>query len=421
MSNPADSSSKRTIHYHTDCALFAGCENMLVSFCSSAAMRAEFSISISFCDSALYRAGLRARMPEDLRLYAMAFPDPSSVLRTPQRPRVLRRLVRFSSRVIFTVPLLVYEVARLTRLFRRVAANLVHINNGGYPAALSARAAALAARLAGIPSVMVVNNLAVRYDHAGRLFGYALDRMVAGSVSCFVTGSGAAAARLREVLRLPADRCRPIPNGISMRQRSESEAQTRRRLGLTEYHGVLFAVIAVLEPRKGHRVLLQSLRELSERAPGSLSNIKVLIEGDGPLAGELRRFIRDCGLEKHCVLLGREANIMDLFGVIDVLLTPSVDYEDFPNVILEAMGAGKAVIASRLAGIPEQVVDGETGLLVTPGRSDELAGAMQRLCNDRDLTRRMGRAGLERFRARFTADTAVAKYIELYRSLLEAQ
>jgi glycosyltransferase involved in cell wall biosynthesis len=417
----ADSSRRRTIHYHTDCAWFAGCENMLVSFCSSTAMRAEFSISFSFRDSARYRAGVRARMPEDLRLHAMTFPDPSSVLRTPQRPRMLRRLVRFLSRVLFTVPLLVYEVAKLTLLFRRVAANLVHINNGGYPAALSARAAVLAARLAGIPSVMVVNNLAVGYDHPGRLFGYALDRMVAGSVSCFVTGSVAAAARLQEVLRLPAKRCRPIPNGISMRQRGESEARTRQRLGLQEYDGVVFAVIAVLEPRKGHRVLLQSVLELRNRAPASLSNIKVLIEGDGQLAKELRQFIQDSGLENHCVLLGREANIMDLLGIIDVLLTPSVDYEDFPNVILEAMGAGKAVIASRLAGIPEQVVDGETGLLVTPGRSDELADAMQRLCSDRDLTCRMGRAGLERFRARFTAETAVGRYIELYRSLLEAQ
>jgi glycosyltransferase involved in cell wall biosynthesis len=111
---------------------------------------------------------------------------------------------------------------------------------------------------------------------------------------------------------------------------------------------------------------------------------------------------------------------MNLFAVADVLIAPSVAYEDFPNVIVEAMGAGKAVIASRLAGAAEQVVDGETGLLVTPGSSDELAEAICRLSRQRALVSEMGRNGQRRFQARFTAEKAVARYVEFYRSLLEA-
>ena len=421
MSYRADSSRRPKIHYHSDCPFFAGCENMLVSLCSSPAVRAGFAISFSYRDSAPYRDGLRARMPDDLRLYAMAFPDPSSVLSAPRASGSLRRIARFSSRVIFTVPLLLYEVARLTRLFRRISADLVHINNGGYPAALSSRAAALAAYVAGIPSIMVVNNLAFGYDHPARLFGYGLDRLVARSVGCFVTGSSAAAARLQRVLRLPAGRCRSIHNGISTRLRSESAEQTRQRLGLEAYGGRVFAVIGVLEPRKGHRVLLQAMRNLQGRGAESLRNIKVLIAGEGPLQEELRRRIQEAGLENHCVLIGHETNVMNLLAVSDALIAPSVDYEDFPFVILEAMAAGKAVIASRVAGIPEQVVDGETGLLVTSANSEELADAINRLSSDRSLASRMGKAGLERFRGRFTAEVAVGRYLELYRSMLEVQ
>lgn len=412
---------KAKIHYHTDCPYFAGCESMLVNFCSSAIMRRQFTISLSYRDSLLYTQGMHARMKVDFLLYPMPFPDPSSVLPAPAAPRSLRRIVRLLSRVLFTAPLLLYEVARLVRLFRQISPSLVHINNGGYPAALSARAAALAAYLAGVPSVMIVNNLATGYDHPTRWFGYALDRFVARAVDCFVTGSTAAAAQLRRVLRLSSNRCRSIHNGVSMRSPSETIEQTRKRLRLEGFGGLVFAVIAVLEPRKGHGVLLDALLKVRASQAEALCDIKVLIEGEGPLLEDLLQRIRQAELENHCVLIGREPNIANLFGVIDVLIAPSVGYEDFPTVILEAMGAGKAVIASRLAGAAEQVVDGETGILVTPGSSEELARAICQLCQNRNLPGEMGRSGLKRFESRFTADIAVGRYVELYRSLLEAQ
>jgi len=420
MASLAKAARRLKIHYHSDCAFFAGCENMLANLCSSPAVHAEFEISFSYRDSELYRDGLRARMNVDFVTYPLAFPDPSSVLPAPTKVRSLRRIARFLSRVLFTGPLLVYEVIRLAGLFRRVSPDLVHINNGGYPAALSPRAAALAAYLARVPSVMVVNNLAESYDIPRRWFGYALDRLVAGSVRCFVTGSSAAAAQLQRVLRLPSHRCRSIHMGTSLRDPSETIEQTRRRLRLEGFNGLLFAVAAVLEPRKGHRVLLDALLKVRTRQPESMPDIKVLIAGAGPLQANLQQRIEQTGLEGHCVLIGHEPNIMNLFAVVDALIAPSVGYEDFPNVIVEAMGAGKAVIASRLAGAAEQVVDGETGLLVTPGSSDELAEAICRLCQNRGLVSELGRNGHERFQARFTAEKSVDRYLEFYRSLMEA-
>ena len=421
MSSVVNAARRPKIHYHSDCAFFAGCENMLANLCSSPAVHTEFKVSFSYRDSELYRDGMRARINVDFLIYPMPFPDPSSVLPAPATLRSLRRVARFLSRVLFTGPLLVYEVVRLARLFRRLSPNLVHINNGGYPAALSPRAAALAAYVARVPSVMVVNNLAEGYDHPKRWFGYALDRLVARSVRCFVTGSGAAAAKLQRVLRLPSDRCRSIHMGTSLRNPSETIEQTRRRLRLEGFSGLLFAVAAVLEPRKGHRVLLDALLKLRMSQPELMRDIKVLIAGAGPLQTDLQQRIEQTGLNHHCVLIGHEANIMNLFGVVDVLIAPSVDYEDFPNVIVEAMGAGKAVIASRLSGAAEQVVHGETGLLVTPGNSDELAAAVCQLCKERSLVSKLGRNGQMRFQARFTAEKAVDRYVEFYRSLLEAQ
>ena len=321
----------------------------------SPVIQAEFTISFSYRDSALYREGVRARMHGDVCLYPMAFPDPSSVLPAPVALRSARRIIRLLSRVLFTGPLLVYEVARLARLFS------------------------------------------------------------------FITGSIAAAERLQRVLRLPARRCRSIQSGASMRSPSETVAETRRRLGLEGFGGLLFAVVGVLEPRKGHHVLLEALHRVRLCQPESMQAIRVVLAGQGPLERSLRQQIADAGLEKHCFLIGQESNIANLFAVVDVLIAPSVGYEDFPNVILEAMGSGKAVIASRVAGAVEQVVDRETGLLVTPGNSDELADAICHLCNNRNLAGELGSNGLRRFQGLFTAERAVGRYLELYRSLMEAQ
>jgi len=105
--------------------------------------------------------------------------------------------------------------------------------------------------------------------------------------------------------------------------------------------------------------------------------------------------------------------------LLDVLVVPSIDYEDFPNVILEAMALGKPVIASRLAGIPEQAVDGETGILVAPKDVRHLAASILKLICDEQLRMRMGEAGLLRFQKQFTASIAVDNYLSFYHSIMK--
>src|SRR5215471_5972290 len=92
------------IHFHSDCAFFAGCENMLANLCSSPAAHTQFNISFSYRNSELYRDGMRERIKVDFVIYPMAFPDPSSVLPAPVKARTIRRMTRFLSRVIFTGP-----------------------------------------------------------------------------------------------------------------------------------------------------------------------------------------------------------------------------------------------------------------------------------------------------------------------------
>jgi glycosyltransferase involved in cell wall biosynthesis len=89
--------------------------------------------------------------------------------------------------------------------------------------------------------------------------------------------------------------------------------------------------------------------------------------------------------------------------------------------ILEAMAAGLPVVATAVGGVPEIVVEGETGLLVAPGDPAALAGALSRLVEDPALRRRLGAAGRERVRARFDLDAMRAAHVEVYGAALAAR
>jgi glycosyltransferase involved in cell wall biosynthesis len=102
-----------------------------------------------------------------------------------------------------------------------------------------------------------------------------------------------------------------------------------------------------------------------------------------------------------------------LFGVV-----PSVWAEPLPNVILEAMSQEKAVVASRVGGVADLIVDGKTGMLVAPGNADELAQSMRRLSEDRALRERLGRAGRARADL-FAAAAVVPRFEALYEQLAQ--
>lgn len=413
----------KKIHYHSDCPFFAGCENMLAVLFNSDELRAAYNISFSFRYSAEYVSGYIRRVNSTVPIYPVYFSDISDVSKLPTWIPILgRRIMMKLIMMIIHWPLLVYEIFVLTRLFHKIKPDILHINNGGYPAALSARAAAIAGKIANIPKiVMVVNNLATDYGRISRWSDYPVDRAVVKSVDLFVTGSKAAANQLQSVLALPVNQIIAMHNGIPSRLGSETLSETRTRLGLSSFDGTIFGVVALLIPRKGHQVLLDAILKISKQPSNDSNLFKVLIEGNGPLHDELVSFVNTHALNDYVKFVGDEKNIVDFMALLDVLILPSVAYEDFPNVVLEAMALAKPVISSRLAGVPEQVVDGESGFLVAPRNVEQLALAITELLNNAQLRIQMGHAAASRFEKNFTAEIAIKNYQNLYNSLIEKE
>ncbi len=411
------------IHYHSECQFFAGCENMLANFFNSEKFHHAHRVTFSYVQSAQYEQGFRRRVNKDISIYPVKFPDISDGSKLPEYlPLPVRKISMAVFRMVLNTPLLVYEAVVLYRLFKEIKPDILHINNGGYPAAMSARSAAIAGKWAAIPKVlMVVNNMAVDYRQYSRWFDYPIDRVVVRSVDLFITGSLAASARLRKVLHLPASQVTAIHNGITLRSATSSVSATRKRLGLDDYNGVVFGVVALLIPRKGHQVLLDSILKLVTEKKFKGNEFKVLIEGDGPLRQELAEFVACNNISSWITFVGDEENVSDFMASLDVLILPSVQEEDFPNVILEAMALGKPVIASRLAGTPEQVLDGETGLLCEPRNVAQLADAIGLLMDRPDLRNLMAKTALNRFNTYFTSKVALDNYSVMYKKLIEKQ
>lgn len=412
---------KPRIHYHTHAGFFSGAENMIALFLQSNDLNAQFSLTFSYVYSKVYEEGFRRRVRNfSNACYALHFFNLYSLDQLPLWvPVRLRRIVFAIFNSVILYPLFIYEVIVLGRLFRKIRPDILHVNNAGYPAALSARAAVVAGRWCGISKiVMVVNNMAAGYSAYSRWIEYPLDKVVAYSADAFITGSLAAALRLKEVLRLPFNKLFAIHNGIVLREPSESLVDSRSRFGLTEFNGVIFGVVALLVPRKGHQILLNSVLKLITEKRNFSNEFVVLIEGDGPLLQALLDFVTVNDLAKWIIFVGKEANIVDFMSLIDVLILPSILDEDFPNVILEAMALGKPVISSRLAGTPEQVVHGVTGLLVEPRDVVQLADAIIELSENNRLRFDMGQAGSMRYTQHFTGDIAVAKYLNFYTQLI---
>lgn len=171
------------------------------------------------------------------------------------------------------------------------------------------------------------------------------------------------------------------------------------------------AFVGRLDPVKGADLLLDALAALRPDHP----SLTATFIGDGPQAEHTRAHARALGLDDVTTFLGAqpEAAVADLLRQSDLLVLPSFA-EGLPVVLMEAMATGLPVIASRIAGIPELVREGETGFLIPAGDTATLIRAIDRLLRDTDLRSRMGQAGRATVLADFTIEAEARRLARLF-------
>ncbi len=198
---------------------------------------------------------------------------------------------------------------------------------------------------------------------------------------------------------------------------SEDEVRrVRHSLGLDDTEAVILAA-GRLSQEKGHADLVAAaalLARLSAVVP-----LRVVIVGDGPERGALARQAAELGISDKVVLAGFQRHMAPYFAMARILALPSHS-EGSPNVILEAMAAGLPIAATSVGGVPEILVNRETGLLVPASDPEAMAGAIRELLTDAELSGRLGETALKQVRTAYTRESYQRRLVSFYQDTLRA-
>ena len=177
---------------------------------------------------------------------------------------------------------------------------------------------------------------------------------------------------------------------------------------------VSIGIVGRLSEIKNHFNFLDAAASITKET----DNVRFFIVGSGPLRSRLEEYASDKGIQGHTVFTGYRADIGEILDQIDISVVSS-DSEGLPMVVLESMAAGTPVVSTAVGGIPELVVDGETGILVPPGNPQALSDAILNLVRDTDLRNAMGKASMSRVELNFSTVIMVEKYCAAYDKLLD--
>lgn len=303
------------------------------------------------------------------------------------------------------------ELRAITRLLREQRTDIIHVQcvgpNGFY--------ALWAARATGLP--LVVTTQGERTMDAGRL--YQKSAVANWTLKTLLRRADYVTACSRQTLDdaeqfaglPPGAKSRPVYNGIAP---EEFAANTVPFVHPRPY----ILGIGRVVPQKGFDILIDAYARLVHRVPDAPD---LILAGDGPERVNLQAQVEALDLAARVHLIGRadRGRAVSLFRGCLVFVLPS-RHEPQGIVSLEAMACGKPVVAARVGGVPEIVLDGETGLLFPGGDAVALAAALEALLADPDHAAALGRAGQARVQQCFTWDHIADQYFEIYRQVSRA-
>lgn len=268
-----------------------------------------------------------------------------------------------------------------------------------------------AARLARVPLVVTSRRSLGTFKEGIRSY-LLLERIANRLTDLVVTNAEAIRQDAIRQEGLDAAKVRVIYNGVDL-TRFDS-VPPYRPAGLPP--GRLVVTVANLNRFKapGLLVLVDAAARVLDAAPA----VRFVLVGDGPCREEVMARVAARGLTDRIHLVGARPDVPAILAACELKVLPSFS-EGLPNAVLEAMAAGKPVVATRVGGIPEAVVDGETGLLVAPGDPAALAAAILQVLADPVRAADMGRAGRRRVAASFGLDRMAREVEALYEALLQ--
>jgi glycosyltransferase involved in cell wall biosynthesis len=306
---------------------------------------------------------------------------------------------------------------RLARLIRRERPDILHTHT-----AKAGTVGRVAAVLAGRHAPPIV----VHTFHGHVLRGYfgpvrtrffrLLERWLASRTTVLIAVSPQVRDDLVALGVAPRERFVVIRLGIELGERvaggQNGRAESRRYLGIEPERFAVGWIGRMTAVKRTDDILL-AFKRLRE---GGVDAVLCLV-GDGPDRQQLEHRAQELGVIRDTLFVGYQEDVAPFYAAFDALVLPSSN-EGTPVSAIEALAAGRPVVATRVGGVPDVVQEGVDGFLVEPGATDDLADRLAELARDPQLRERMGRAGRERVLPRYAVERLVDDIDRLYRSLL---
>ncbi len=294
------------------------------------------------------------------------------------------------------------------RLIRMLGIQVVHTHGKG--PGLYGR---LAARWAGVPAVHTFHGIHYSgYSRLGQALYLALERRLSRLSHTIINVSASQEAEGLSLGLFEPSQSVVVVNGIDFEEldRTITSSPVRREsLGLTA-DDLLLGCVSRFDPIKRVEILLRAVQRLALRIP----RLTLLLVGGGGEEKRIRRLVAEMGLGTRVIFTGFLENPVRIYPTLDLYVATSLK-EGLPLSLVEAMGAGLAVVATNVPGHRDVVAHGETGLLVPPENPVALAEGIASLLADPERRRRMGEAGCRRVRKDFTIQPMVERTAAVYR------
>lgn len=270
--------------------------------------------------------------------------------------------------------------------------------------------ARIAGYLTGVPIIIS----SIRVMGGEKEYFHFLERMTSFMVDRYVTVSESMKRYIINKSKIPVGKISVIYNGVNTKSHDSLQMQDVKLPFDIEAKDKILMTVGRLHRQKGHRYLFQAISKVQKKIP----EVKLLVIGEGEEENNLKNLAESLDLTDQIIFAGLRFDVEKILSIAELFILPSL-WEGMPNALLEAMAAGKPVVATDVGGIPELVVHGETGLLVSPEDSDALADAIIDLLQDRLKAKEMGEAGRVRVEENFNISETLVRTENLYRELLK--
>lgn len=410
---------KHKILYFSDSHIYGGSDRNIINLLNYIAEHSGSEVFFSYRYFKTYQIGVNRDLSTKVKAIPLSLLSNDTLfhrLNQTLTNRILKKIIKLPFWLLQKIGLYaIYNYLVLRKTIIGIKPDLIHVNNGGYPASLVCQVAIFAAKHAGVNKIVYhINNPAQRQ---GKWLDRVIDKKINQYTNYFIAASSQACGSLELNRFFEGTKLVQIYNTIENPTIGKSREEICKLYNI-EGDKFILCEVAFLSYRKGQIYILKALHKIKEIHPDIYSKLVLFLVGDGEDYQKLKNYCELNGLE-NVIFTGYQDNYIDYIACSDIFILPSIGQEDMPLVVLSAMSLGKPIIATEVAGISEEIEDRKSGILLKVEKLDSLDLEVVKIFRDSDLRHYFAANAQKRFNEHFSPSKVYGEINALYAKLLD--